>query len=350
MYRPVTYYVLVFAVAVGMAGCTYRTNPGDGPTDPPDDAADDTATPEPDARDTAQDGSPDPDTVAPPSDTVADSGPNDSSTADTADSGTEDTGRDLSGSCTVQEPRKFGDSLSLHPTALKLDPNGNLDGAELKLTSALSFIGGSSTPLIRDPGQGSCRDATTTFSTTATKATWSLDRVEVDSVSRGILGLVDSASSGSNKFVRTASAIVGSEIAQKQVSAATNADVFAVTDGTIDEIASISPKTRQELLQDGLILGRFVDSAGRGVENLQIGTVSGGTVSTISDAMYIDDTYTKITTGGATASNGVFLLTGRSLNTYGGKKQGDSSGTLVTESRSAATVSDTVLVLTLQLK
>lgn len=286
----------------------------------------------------------------------------DTGTAMDTSNGGDDTGDEDSGggdadatteTCSLDQPTDISGQVSVHPVTSQIDSGVNLENTKVTLYTALNIIGGGLNPIQRDPGEGACVDATQTITSTEAMASFSLSQTETADVSNGLVGMVDDSMEGDDSFVQTATGLAaadafGPDVSEYQVSSPS----FAVTQATLDQLASAAGATKSDWLDNGVMLGLFVDSEGNALSGVQVGKVSGGSIeSTLANAVYPNSDFSDATTGadgGATSDNGVFIVPNQDLKTFGGTKMSTADDSLDTATQQGATQSDIVFTLTLQ--
>ena len=261
----------------------------------------------------------------------------------TPDAGTQDAGtQDAGTTCVTQTPITIDGEVDVHPVSAALaaatSTTVTLDNTTLAMARAVGLLSGNA-PILTYSDQA-CTPVMgdlTPDTADPTKATFSLQNVNADNVSLGLIAVVDNKT-GSSNFVNTATGIAAPPFTNNAVS---GASAFAVTAATEQALDAAEGLTAGKLLSDGFILGMFLDSTGAPIEGVTLTDKSG---NPITDAFYPKADLSGPTGTGATSASGVFVVSKANLKDYSGTKAG--SGLTFTDQQ-AATIANSCFVMCL---
>lgn len=255
----------------------------------------------------------------------------------TNDAGTTDAGT----TCVTSSPWNLTGTVAVHPISLAIDSTATLANTTLTMDTALGLLGGSGGTITYS--DAACTPVTgdiTPDATNAATATFSYQNVNLDTVSLGLIAVVDNSSAGST-FVNTAIGVApGPPYTQAEL---TGLKVFAVTKSTEATLAPLDGKSAGQLTSAGFILGQFID---KNTSN----PISGATLldassnTAVSGVIYPKADFSGVTGTGSTSSIGVFVLVGTSLANYTGQATGYTSFS----SQQASTVPNSCFVMFLE--
>jgi hypothetical protein len=281
----------------------------------------------------------------------------DTGTTDTFTGGDDTGGGDADAeaeTCSLDQPADVSGNAQIHPVTAEVDSEADLENTKLTMYTALSIVSGSLAPIERDPGQGACVDASTEITSAESSASYDLSQVETADIAQGLVGMLGDSMAGDDTFVPTATGLADGSAFDEDVSEfEAEPPAFAVTDSTLEQLASAAGVSKDDWLSNGIMLGRFLDREGNPLADVQIGTApKESAIDTIlDDAIYPNSDFTDATAGadgGATSDNGVFIVPNRTLTTFGGTKTSTDDDSLDTETQAGATQSDIVFTLELQ--
>lgn len=286
-------------------------------------------------------------------DTAVDTG-GDEDTGTEEETGMPDAEPDTAEECMLSRPVDLDGSVEIHPATSTIESGVTLENTELTLYNAFEILGGMPFEPLDYKPESACESAVTSFTTTDTMTSFSLPQVETQPVQTGLVGFIDDSSDGDDTFVQTATGLASAsdfegDVSQLDLPSA----AFAVGNQTIEDIASAAGTTKSDWLSKGIMLGRFHDSNGDPVADVQVVKVdnSGNITETLGDAVYPNSDFSDATAasdGGATSDNGIFIVPDKNLTRFGGTQSSTADDSLDTETQQGATVSDTVFTLELE--
>lgn len=271
----------------------------------------------------------------------------------------EDTGGCLTGvsggSGELVKLRDLSGAFALHPATSALDSEANVKDGRFHVTSMGRLISQSFRPLTQKQQLGEeafeCVPAQKSFAMEQPGGMWSFESVNVAPVfalgGTALMGVAGNAPDDSQKFTTTISPLATPDSLEEaeEVDGLTG---FAVTSNTVDTIASITPQSKTELMEQGLAIGFVVNAEKEPVSGVKVGQFDPeqGVVAPLDRAMYPDAMFSEVTPGaegGATSANGVVLIPGIPPGPYAGTVTSD--GALATQPIVGFTIPQTVYAL-----
>lgn len=256
-------------------------------------------------------------------------------TTDEPDAGTTDAGGPACDAEVSTTIIAVSGTASVHPVSATMDPTLTMANLSMTLEDPVQVLAGRPAALQHPDCTDAMIDLVPNTAMPST-ADYAFTDVDTAPLALGLVATFDNTGAGTS-FVKTTMGLASGPQAADLVVATPSFAVSAATEGALAQLTGGAPG---DLQTAGWIIGSFVN--GTTGAPIDAATLVDGNGTAIAGVTYPNATFTGVETDGNTSANGLFVVSGASLQEYAGDVTG-----LTCSSQQAATNAGSVFVVVL---